>query len=102
MGFFFVLFFVESTSGLYADWLARRQQSRSYRLHDASGEERNVGFSCLTWLYGLFVTMKRSYQLQTHMPAAVDPHSNFIEGFDLGRYERLCAMCLIHHDAACN
>ena len=25
------------------------------RLHGASGKEQNVGFSCLAWLYGLFV-----------------------------------------------
>ena len=48
-----------STSGLDADWLARRQQSRSLFV----GEEQitrckwrrtTVGFSCLTWFFGLF------------------------------------------------
>ena len=48
-----------STSSLDADWLARRQQSRSLFV----GEEQitwrkwrrtTVGFSCLTWFFGLF------------------------------------------------
>ena len=29
-------------------------RGRSHRLHGASHEERDVGFSCLTWLCGLF------------------------------------------------
>ena len=50
-----------------------------YRLHGASGEERNVGFSCLTWLYGLFV---RTLISVTNAYAGCGrPTLNFIERF---------------------
>ena len=65
-----IFIFGGSTSGLYADWLARRQQSRSLLVD----EEQNEMCAFLAQLGSMDCLLGRLYQLQTHMLAAVDPH----------------------------
>ena len=52
----------------------------------AEVKERNVGecFACLTWLNGLFVRTLQ-YHVQTHTPAALDPHELLLSVFRLCR-----------------
>ena len=69
-----------STITFFARW-------RSTDLHGASGEERNVGFSCLTWLYGLFV--RTLISVINAYASCGRPTVNFIERFWLARSVRV-------------